>query len=96
ALALERDLRSKGHRVERDVAAMVYFRGQPLARQRIDMIVDETVIVEIKAGAESHLDGQPQLFSYLAATTVEVGLLLHFGRKPQYRRFIYENRFKRF
>jgi GxxExxY protein len=96
ALAMDRDLRARGHRVDREVAAMVYFRGRPLARQRIDMIVDETVIVEIKAGAESHLDGQPQLFSYLAATTLEVGLLLHFGRKPQYRRFIYENRFKRF
>jgi GxxExxY protein len=94
ALAMERDLRAKGHRVDREVAVVVYFRGEPLARQRIDMIVDEKVIVETKAGAESHLEGQPQLFSYLAATTLEVGLLLYFGRKPQYRRFIFENRLK--
>jgi GxxExxY protein len=95
ALAMERDLRAKGHQVEREVAVTVYFRGEPLARQRIDMIVDEKVVVETKAGAELHIEGQPQVFSYLAATTLEVGLLLYFGRKPRYRRFIYENRFKK-
>lgn len=95
ALAMERDLVAKGHRVDREVPVVVYFRGEPLAKQRIDMIVDEKVVVETKAGAEHHLEGQPQVFSYLAATTLEVGLLLYFGRKPRYQRFIYENRFKR-
>jgi GxxExxY protein len=95
ALAMERDLRAEGHRVDREVPVVVYFRGQPLASQRIDMIVDETVVVETKAGADFHLEGQPQVLSYLAATTLEVGLLLHFGRKPRYRRFIFENRLKK-
>jgi GxxExxY protein len=95
ALAMERDLRAKGHRVDREVPVVVYFRGQPLASQRIDMIVDETVVVETKAGADFHLEGQPQVLSYLAATTLEVGLLLHFGRKPRYHRFIFENRLKK-
>jgi GxxExxY protein len=49
ALALERDLVGKGHRVDREVAVMVYYRGEPLARQTLDMIVDQKVIVENKA-----------------------------------------------
>ena len=40
ALALERDLVAKGHRVDREVGVMVYFRGDPLARQTLDMIVE--------------------------------------------------------
>jgi len=63
ALAMERDLIAKGHRVDREVSVMVYFRGEPLARQRIDMVVDETVVVETKAGSELRLEGQPQVFS---------------------------------
>lgn len=50
ALALERDLKAKGHRADREVAVMVYYRGEPLARQTFDMIVDEKLIIEIKAG----------------------------------------------
>jgi hypothetical protein len=46
---LERLLIAKGHTVERDVAVMVYFRGEPLAYERMDMVVDGKVIIENKA-----------------------------------------------
>src|SRR5437763_1894151 len=62
ALALERDLVAKGHRVDREVAVMVYFRGEPLARQTLDMIVDQ-VIVENKATERLHPGAELQLFS---------------------------------
>ena len=42
SLALERDLVAKGHRVDREVAVIVYFRGDPLVRQTLDMIVDDS------------------------------------------------------
>src|SRR6266576_1370056 len=48
ALALERELVARGHHVDREVAVMVYYRGEPLARQVMDMIVDHRVIVENK------------------------------------------------
>jgi GxxExxY protein len=95
ALALERDLVDKEHRVAREVAVMVYYRGEPVARQTLDMIVDERLVLEIKATESLHPGATMQLFSYLCATHLEVGLLLHFGREPKFYRVICENRFKR-
>ena len=95
ALAMERDLVAKGHQVDREVSVMVYYRGEPLARQAFDMIVDQRVIVENKATEHLHPNAPDQLLSYLSSTNMEVGLLLHFGREAKFRRMIYENRFKR-
>ena len=94
ALALERDLVARGHRVDREVAVMVYYRGEPLAWQWLDMIVDERLVLETKATERLHPRASMQLFSYLCATNLEVGLLLHFGREPKFYRVICENRFK--
>ena len=96
AAALERDLRAMGHEVEREVSVLVYYRGSPLAKQVFDMVVDKRVIVEIKATERLHPQANSQLFSYLCSTTLEVGLILHFGRRPHFHRVICENRFKRF
>jgi GxxExxY protein len=95
AMALERDLIAKGHRVDREVAVMVYHRGEPIARQLLDMIVDEKLVIETKATELLHPGAKRQLFSYLSATTLEVGLLLHFGHNAKFHRVICENRFKR-
>lgn len=94
-LALERDLLAKGHRVDREVGVMVYYRGDPLARQCLDLLIDEKLVVESKATERLHPSASLQLFSYLCATNLEVGLLLHFGREPKFYRVIYENRLKR-
>jgi GxxExxY protein len=75
ALALERALVAKGHRVDREVAVMVYFRGEPLARQTLDMIDDDKLVVENKATERLSPNASLQLFGYLCATTLEVGLL---------------------
>lgn len=95
ALALQRDLVSRGHRVDREVAVPVYYRGEPLAWQTLDMIVDEKLVVEIKATDRLHPTSARQLYGYLCATRLEVGLLLHFGREPKFYRVICENRLKR-
>lgn len=94
ALALERELVALGHRVDREVAVMVYYRGEPLARQTLDMLVDDRLVLEIKAGERLHHDATVQLFSYLCTTKLEVGLVLHFGREPRFHRVICENRLK--
>jgi GxxExxY protein len=95
ALALERDLIARGHRVDREVAVPVFYRGEPLAWQSLDMIVDQKLVIEIKATDRLHTDATMQLFSYLCATQLQVGLLLHFGREPKHYRVICENQFKR-
>lgn len=95
SLALERDLVAKGHRVDREVSVMVYFRGEPLAGQTLDMIVDDKLVIETKSTELLRPNATSQLFGYLHATNLEVGLLLHFGREPKFYRVVYENRLKR-
>ena len=95
ATALERDLIAKGHRVTREIAVTVFFRGEPLGRQMLDMVVDDRVVVEIKSTNILHPAASSQLFGYLAATKYEVGLLLHFGQEAKAHRVLFENRFKR-
>jgi GxxExxY protein len=93
--ALERDLMARSHQVAREVAVMVYFRGEPLMRQILDMIVDDKIVVEIKSTQQLHPSAAAQLFGYLAATKYEVGLVLHFGREAKAHRVLFENRFKK-
>jgi GxxExxY protein len=76
--ALQRLLVAKEHKVEREVPVLVYFRGEPLAYERMDMLVDDTVVIENKAREPLDSNAQGQLFAALAATNLEVGLLLHF------------------
>jgi GxxExxY protein len=95
SLALQRELLARGHRVDREVAVTVFYRAQPLAWQLIDMIIDEKIVVEIKAGERLAPNAERQLFGYLCASNLEVGLLLHFAHKPQFQRVICENRLKR-
>lgn len=79
--ALERELRDRGHRVSREYAAMVFYKGEELASQRLDLVVDEKLIVEAKATQRLAHEAPRQLFNYLRATSFQVGLLLHFGPK---------------
>ena len=95
ARALERNLMAKGHQVGREVAVAVYYQGEPIAWQCLDMIVDGKLLIETKATERLHPGAELQLFSYLCATTLEVGLLLHFGREAKFSRVICENRLKR-
>jgi GxxExxY protein len=92
--ALERDLIRKGHRVEREVWITVYFRGEPLAEERMDMLVDGKVLVETKAGARLDPEVHDQTFSYLMGTDIELALIVHFGRQAKVHRVLAENRLK--
>jgi GxxExxY protein len=78
-MALERELVARGHHVDREVAVRVAYKGEELSRQRLDMIVDGKVIVETKSTLDLHKSARRQLYNYLKATNLEVGLLLHFG-----------------
>lgn len=67
------------------------YRGDVLTSQRIDMIVDEKVVVEIKSTHVLPPTAKRQTLNYLRATMLEVGLLLHFGPEPKFYRFIQSN-----
>ena len=86
AEALERELIDRGHRVQREVAVQVLYKGKPLGWQRLDFIVDDAIVIEIKATAHLHPNASRQLFNYLRATGLQVGLLFHYGEKPRFFR----------
>lgn len=86
--ALVEVLTSRGYRVRTEVWVPIWFEGKMIARHRLDMLVEETIIVEVKACESLHERATRQLTNYLAATRLDVGLILHFGptgAKP-YRR----------
>ena len=59
------------------------------------MVVNDKVIVELKAAWTIDSTHEAQLLNYLKSTDIEVGLLLNFGEKPTFKRFIYENNRKK-
>lgn len=96
-LALERELLARGHRVAREVNVRVFYKGIELTTDRMDMLVDERLIVETKATREHPKGVGEQLLSYLRGTNLEVGLVLHFGPKRLDRlRLVASNEFKSF
>jgi len=72
----------------------VFFRGKVIGDFKTDLIVNEKVIVELKAVRAIAPAHEAQLMNYLKATNIEVGLLLNFGRKPEFKRFVYDNKRK--
>jgi GxxExxY protein len=90
-MALERELKARGHRVAREVWVRVTYKDDELGIQRIDMIVDDKLVVETKASSKLHESATRQLYNYLRATNLEVGLLLHFGTKASFHRQICRN-----
>jgi GxxExxY protein len=92
AAALEDELHRLGHVVDRERWIDIYFKGKVIARQRVDMIVDQCVVVEIKATESLPRFASRQLLNYLTVTTLEVGLLLHFGPEAKFYRMVSSNR----
>ena len=84
--ALERELRDRGHKVGREVFAPVFYRGDIVARQRLDMVVDGKLVIEVKSTYEVNAAAPRQVYSYLHGTGLQLGLLLHFGPRPKFYR----------
>ena len=80
--ALATELRSRGHCCVEEGPAEVLFKGVVVGVVRFDLLVDDRVIVEIKAGQSLGPTDERQLLNYLRATNIDVGLLLHFGPAP--------------
>ena len=69
----------------------VYYRDEHVGNYFADLLVEEPVIVELKAAESLCEEHEAQLLNYLRATNIEVGLLLNFGKEPQFKRKIYTN-----
>ena len=66
--ALERELLARGHEVAREVWVTVMYKGGELGKQRLDMVVDDCVVIEIKSTHDLQKNATRQLFNYLRAT----------------------------
>jgi GxxExxY protein len=87
-IALERELVTRGHKVSREQWVPVVYKGEEICNQRLDMVVDGKLIIEIKATPDLPKTATRQLYNYLRVTTLSVGLLFHFGAEPRFYRLV--------
>jgi GxxExxY protein len=69
----------------------VYFRGQNVGNFRADVLVEDLVLLELKSARVLESAHEAQLLHYLKSTEVEIGRLLNFGHRAQFRRLIFDN-----
>ena len=91
AEALAIALGEAGLTAVREVSVPVWFRHHNVGRYFADMLVDGAVLLELKAARNIESAHEAQLLHYLRATEIEVGLLLNFGLRPQFRRLLFDN-----
>jgi GxxExxY protein len=89
--ALYYALLDEGLKCEAEKPIKVYFDGRVVGDYRADILVEDCIILELKASEEFNLAYESQLINYLKATDIEVGYILNFGKKPKYSRKVYSN-----
>ena len=89
--SLQVALLQKGLEAKTEVPISVRFRGAVVGDFKADLVVNKCVLLELKAADGIVAAHEAQLLNYLRTTSLEVGLILNFGPKPQVRRLIFEN-----
>jgi len=84
-------LESMGLNVCSRVAIPVWFRGHQVGHFEADVLVESCVLLELKAARSLDSSHYAQLRNYLRATDIEVGLLLNFGERPEFKRVVFDN-----
>ena len=89
------ELRDAGLSAEAEIPVPVWYKGCDVGQFRADIVVEELVLLELKAAEQLCKPHEAQVINYLRATNLEVGLLLNFGPKPQFKRLVFENERKK-
>jgi GxxExxY protein len=89
--ALYIELTKLGFKVIKQQHIKVHYDAQEVGEYFADLLVDDLVIIELKAAEVIIEEHEYQLLNYLKATDKEVGLLLNFGKKPQFKRKVFQN-----
>lgn len=88
--SLDLVLNEKRLRVDRERTIPVYFKGELIGKRRLDFVINNKVVIEVKARPYLHESDFIQLKNYLKITGIEIGLLMNFGSSSlQFRRCIY-------
>lgn len=85
------ELRKKNLKVDQQKNIKVYYDELKVGDYFADLLINDLVIVELKAAESLCHDHELQLINYLKATNIEVGLLLNFGKKAEFKRKIFTN-----
>lgn len=93
--AMMLELKSLGLYCEKQKPISVFYKSFQVGEYFADIIVEDKVIIELKAADGIIEEHEAQLLNYLKATEIEVGLLFNFGKKPQFKRQIFENIYKK-
>lgn len=73
----------------------VYYEEEKVGVYMADIIVNDILIIEIKAAEAICEEHEAQLTNYLKATDIEVGILLNFGKKPEFKRKVFSEKYKK-
>jgi GxxExxY protein len=85
------ELKNKGYKVEAQKKILDYYKGIEVGEYFADLVVEDKIILELKAAECIVKDFENQILNYLRGSDCEVGLLLNFGKKPEFKRKIFEN-----
>ncbi|MCZ2126709.1 MAG: GxxExxY protein [Anaerolineales bacterium] len=84
-------LRQMGMKVEEQIPIQVYFRGQEIGEYFADMIINDVIMLELKATKEIIVEHEAQLLNYLKSTKIEVGYVMNFGKSAVFVRKVFDN-----
>lgn len=93
--ALYYELINNGMVCSKQVPITVYYEGIRFGDYYADIVVENDIILELKAAEAIAEEHEHQLINYLKATNIEVGLLLNFGKDPQFKRKVFSNERKK-
>jgi GxxExxY protein len=84
-----------GLETQTEVAIPVSFRGELVGVFRADLVVNDAVLIELKACEALAREHESQTLNYLKATRIEVALLMNFGPTPRFKRLVMDNELKK-
>ena len=85
------ELRDRDIEVIQQSSIQVYYQDEVIGEYFADLLIENKVIVELKASKTLAVEHEAQLLNYLKASRYEVGLLLNFGPKPEIKRKVFDN-----
>jgi GxxExxY protein len=92
--ALMIELRKLGLYCSQQQHIDVFYDHEKVGDYFADIVVEGKIIIELKALDSISPEHEAQLVNYLRATDMEVGLLLNFGKTPQYKRRVLTTAYK--
>lgn len=87
------ELKKNGLNAQKQVPIKVHYDNYEVGEYFADIIVNDVIIIELKAAESLCEEHEIQLVNYLKATDIEVGLLLNFGKTPGIKRKVFSNKF---